>query len=213
MSEETPKFKEPKIFGMLTSPKLQFRRINNTEVILNPLVIVSLITLLSLLFPIIRNRPEDMGNTLFERIIYYFGMLIESIPLTVILILIPVLIFTGIHLLVAKLFKSPVTFRRLFSMNAHLAIFTAIGSLVNEVLAFIFKNATVESFTSLQTIFKHDGMLGAGLATFELFFIWQLVVMALGLRKVAGYSKTASWTFVLIFFGIILTMDMSSYGL
>ena len=128
------------------------------------------------------------------------------VPIMIVLIsvaapLLGVLVATVIHLLVSKIASITVTFKQLFSMNTYIMLISSIGVVITGIVLVIAGNSLdPESFSfSLGSIINAEGALGVLLGRLELFTIWTLILTAIGLQKVAGFSKGLAWVITLIF--------------
>ena len=69
-------------------------------------------------------------------------------------------------------------------------------------------------YTSLGSLIGAEGTMGALLTSIEVFAIWGMILQAIGLQKVANFSKGLAWTIVIVFFaiGIIFTMIGAAFS-
>ena len=67
--------------------------------------------------------------------------------------------------------------------------------------------------TSLGSIIEAEGSLGAVLGSIEIFAIWGLILVAIGLHKVAGFSKGLAWTVSIAFFVISIIFALIGAGI
>lgn len=208
--EQDMQLKSPNILGMILSPRKQFQLIINTPLILKPLLIVSFITILSgiILFQGIDFSSESMFNDLSTREL--FDIQSFNIMNSIFLVIGTMVAYGLIHFLAAKVVRSKVGIIELISMNAHIAIIPAIGLLINAIFFYFLKDSvSVSSFTTLGNLIKEDNLLKAALTNFELFMIWQFVLMALGLQVVGNFTKKSSWVIILLFFFMLVSLEMS----
>jgi hypothetical protein len=113
------------------------------------------------------------------------------------------IIMAAITLAIVKMAGSAVKFKQILSMTIYISFVTSIGTLLNGLIAFFIKDENyVNPYTSANSIVGAEGGLGGLLMTVEVFTIWGVVLTALGLQKVAGLSKAASWTIAIIFFAL-----------
>lgn len=207
---EHNELRSPNILGMITSPRKQLKLIPNNPLILKPLLIISFITILSgiILFQGIDFSEDPLLKGLTTRELFDFQSF--NIINTIFIVIATMIAYSLIHLLAGKVIKSKVKFIELISMNAHIAIIPAIGILINAILFYFMKDSvTVSSFTTLENLVKNNDILQAALKSFEFFMIWQFILMALGLQIVGKFPKKAAWVVILLFFFILVSLDMS----
>lgn len=214
MTEET-NVKNPSLFGIITSPSVQFERIKERPKIWVAMLIVTLLfvfgTWLSTLgidMTEIDGVEMDEESIAFVQIFTTIGTVIGGLIIPIL----TVLISSFIYWIIAKLAKSEVSFQQLFSMNTYIMIISAIGLILNSAItAFVgvdINNTEVAQFTSLGSLLGSEGVLGAVFINIEVFAIWSVVLTAIGLYKVADFSKSLAWTTSIVFFviGIVFAM-------
>jgi hypothetical protein len=103
---------------------------------------------------------------------------------------------------IAKIAKSNVTFKQMFSLMIFISFITMIGQLLNQLIILAIDGDPAILLTSLNSFVGATGILGAVLGTIEIFTIWYYILLALGLIKVAKLSKPVAMTITIIFFGI-----------
>ncbi|HLR53831.1 MAG TPA: YIP1 family protein [Pseudogracilibacillus sp.] len=212
MSEETETVK-PSLIGIITSPVQQLERIKGRTLVWSPIITVIIMVIIgSVLQGLSAEMPgieEDVSNTPFMVILGAF-----TVALTIVGTLIGVLIVSAIHMLIAKIALSTVSFKQLFSMNTYIAIITALGILINGIVAAVIGTENPEAlFTSVGSFVNASGDVGmlSGLwDSIEIFAIWAYIVTAFGLQIVAGFSKKLAWSIVLAFFLITILFNMIS---
>lgn len=212
-TDQAPLGKDPNAFGMVTTPTEQFKRMVDRPNVLKALLLVSFITIISglVIFFSIGLTVDPILSTLTKREL--FDVLSFNIVNNILIVLVTIIVYSLIHLLAAKVVKSPVSLVQLLAMNAHIAIIPALGLFINAVLYYIFKGSTtLDSFTSLSNFVKTDGILKAALGPFELFMIWQFVLMAIGLQKLAKFPAKATWVIIILFFFLLVSLEIAAAG-
>src|SRR5699024_11740747 len=115
MSEETETVK-PSLIGIITSPVQQLERIKGRTLVWSTIITLIIMVIIgSVLQGLSAEMPgieEDVSNTPFMVILGAF-----TVALTIVGTLIGVLIVSAIHMLIAKIALSTVSFKQLFSMN------------------------------------------------------------------------------------------------
>jgi hypothetical protein len=205
---------KPSIFGMIMNPGEQFMRLRERPIFLVPFIIVTVLTIIGMWMmsqgidftELDENMPPVSGDELafFEtitKITFFVTGLFTPI--------ISILISTVIYFIVAKIVKTDVGFKQLFSMSTFIYFISAIAIVING-LAMMLAGGGDENalFTSLNSVVGADGALGALFNMIEVFSIWAIILGALGLQIVAKFSKVLSWSVVIGLFvvGAIFSM-------
>ncbi|MBD1381314.1 Yip1 family protein [Metabacillus arenae] len=201
---------KPSIFGMFTSPNLQFERIRERPAVLVPLLIVILVSFIGSYF--VANSMDFVGPAVEQ------GMGVEEAEALAGISKVTTIIFGGIaipivllisaliYFAIVKIAGTEATFKQLFSFVTFVSIITVTGALLNGIVAY-FTGTNPETYvTSLNSFVGAEGGLGGALNTIEVFGIWGTILTGMGLHKVAGLSKGAAWTVAIIFFVFGLVM-------
>src|SRR5690625_404661 len=214
---ETGEVGKPSVFGMIMNPREQFAKIRTNPISIIAILIVTGITFGSALilyynFALPPELMEGLGEQEIQMIVTVGK--ITSIFVGLVGPIFGITLASLIYFLAAKIVKSSVSFKQMFSMFAHINIIGAIASIVNAIvflfIPYLDPNIVI---TSLESIVEAGGILGAILNSIEIFSIWQLIVTAIGLQVVARFSKKAAWTTVIVIFLIGLTFSMISAGI
>jgi len=213
---EEVELEKPSLFGMILEPGKQFQRIKENPKILVPFIIITVLTIIGMLLmmsqidfigndPELNSMSEDelMIVTIFAQIGFAItGLFAPAIS---------IVISTLIYFLIAKVVKSEVSFKQLFSMNIFIYIISVLSLFVNALAFLAISNPDPELYvTSLNSIIQADGVLGAFLVSIEIFAIWGMILTAMGLQKVANFSKGLSWGIVIAIFVIMTGFSMAS---
>src|SRR5699024_499978 len=113
---------KPSLFGMFLEPKKQFERLKDNPIILVPFIIITVLTTIGMvvmmsLVDVIAQGPDlaKMGEdelmfvTIFTQVIFVItGILAPAVS---------ILVSSLVYFIVAKIAKSEVSFKQLFSMN------------------------------------------------------------------------------------------------
>lgn len=215
MEGSTPPSSKPSLFGMIMNPGEQFDRIRQNPKVLVGILLVTLMLIVGSVLSFINGAAltgdlsSDLGVTedeaaIFGTIMGVVGVVVGGIGSVIVL-----LIMAAITLAITKIAGSAAKFKQIFSMTIYISFVTSIGTLLNGLIAFLVKEENyINPYTSLNSIIDAKGGLGGFLMTIEVFTIWGLVLTAMGLQRVAGLSKAASWTISIIFFalGVILAI-------
>lgn len=211
---------KPSLIGMIMNPREQFERIRENPKIIVALLVVTFLTIVGLLMMVsamdfIENDPALAGMSEEELLIV---SIIGQITFVVIGIFTPVVMISITAIIIfilAKIVRSDVSFKQLFSLGTYAYFISVLGFLLNGLVMMILKTGDPETlFTSLNSVVNAQGVLGALLSNFEVFNIWYLVVLAIGLQVVAKFSKGLSWSIVIAFFiiGAVFSMAGAAAG-
>ena len=217
MEQETVQSKKPSLFGMIFQPGEQFERMREKPVVWLPLIILSilgaLIGVLAALnvdystVPGMEGMPADqielskMFGIIFGGIGALFGTSIGFLG------------FGGILFGIAKIAKSPVSFKQMFSLIIFTSFITTIGQVLNQLIIYAIGSDPTVMVTSINSFVGAEGVTGAILGTIEVFNIWYYIIFGLGLVKVAQLSKPAAYTITIIFFALGLIVAAVSGAL
>lgn len=211
---------KPKLLGMIMNPVDQFNKMRERPVIWVPLIIVTILTIVGLLMMAnsmdfsSQSGMEEMDIPAEEMALFETIAMVSFIVVGVFTPIIAILISTLIYLVVAKIAKSDVMFKQLFSMNTYVYLITVLGMLVNGLAFMLVGSVDSEvSFTSLNSVVQAEGALGALFNMIEVFTIWSIILHAIGLQIVAKLSKGLSWGVVIAIFLIMASFSMITVGL
>lgn len=213
MSEEK-QVEKPSLLGIIWSPTEQFERIRERPAIWGALAIITLLFIIGMWLQSLGVEvPEIEGLTeeqlALTEVFATVGIIIGGLFTPVITILIS----SFIYWIVAKIAQSDVSFKQLFSMTTYITVIAALSLLVNGALNAIIGGGTEIVFTSLGWVVNAEGAIGAFFNNIEVFSIWGVILTALGLHKVAGFSKGLAWTIAIVFFVIGVIFAMISAGM
>lgn len=209
---------KPSLFGMFLEPRKQFERLKDNPIILVPFIIIAVLTTIGMFVmmsqidfiaqdPELANMGEDelMFVTIFTQVIFVItGILAPAVS---------ILVSSFVYFIVAKIAKSEVSFKQLFSMNTFIYIISILGIFVNALAFFAVDNPNPDVYlTSLNSIVEADGALGVLFTSIEIFSIWNIILTAIGLQIVARFSKGLSWGLVIGIFVILTGFSMATAG-
>ncbi len=208
MSEET-NVQKPSIIGIITSPVEQFERMKQRPVIWGALLTVLILSMIGgWLMALGAEVPEiegleaetQAGVTTFTKAMILVGSVVG--------LLFAILIYSAIYMLIAKIAQSEVTFKQLFSMNTYIMVISALSVLLNGIIIAVIGGDPEAMPTSLGSLISTEGAMAGFWDRIEVFSIWVIILSALGLQKVAGFSKALAWTVAIAFFVISIIFAM-----
>lgn len=210
--------KKPALFGMILEPRKQLERLKDNPKILVPFIIVTILTTIGMFVmmsqidfiandPELSKMPEDelMLVTIMTQVIFAItGIIVPAFSIAV---------SSLIYFIVAKIVKSEVSFKQLFSMNTFIYMISVFGLLVNAFAFFGMSNPDPDTYlTSLNSMIGEKGALGALFLSIEVFSIWSMIITVMGLQIVARFSKGLSWGLIIGIFVVMTGFSMMTAG-
>ncbi|MFF2446121.1 Yip1 family protein [Neobacillus sp. NPDC058068] len=200
-TELTTKKESPKLLGMFTSPGLQFERIKQNPKIWVSLIIISIIYAVGMTLMALSMDAETLGGSGLPEEQEEIFLVVTKVIFAITGIFAPIItivISSAIHLIIAKIANSAVSFKQLFSMNTYITIIAAVGLIINMSVRFVIGGDPQINITSLAGLLNQDKV--SVLSFIEVFGIWGVILTALGLHKTAQFSKGLAWTIAIAFF-------------
>jgi hypothetical protein len=198
---------KPSIFGMITSPGLQFERMKMSEKVWGMFFLVALLQGLlgGLSAYVMYTSPEmvkmkkELGNLAGQSSLT--SEVISGIGSSFAGAMIGTLFIAAIYKIFMMFFGNDTPYKTLLNIVVYTNIVLIIGGLINTILSLIFGSGTTP-YTSLGLLFK-EGTFAYGIGnTIEIFYVWNLVLIWLGLHITAGLSKVKASIPIIILFMI-----------
>ncbi|MED3273110.1 hypothetical protein BK703_20760 [Bacillus thuringiensis serovar silo] len=197
--------KKPSLFGMITSPGLQFERMKTSKKVWGVFFLVALLQgmLGGLSAYVIHTSPEmlkmkkELGelagqSSLTSEVISGIGSSFAST-------MVGTLFIAAIYKIFMMFFGNDTPYKTLLNIVVYTNIVLIIGGLINTILSLIFGSG-VTQYTSLGLLFT-EGTFAYGIGnTIEIFYVWNLVLIWLGLHITAGLSKVKASIPIIILF-------------
>jgi len=208
--EVVEKQTKPNLFAMIWSPGLQFERIRQSPKVWLPMLIVVILYAASAVIGALSLTAKDLtaSGLPIEQAEMILGFTrTMAIVMGFISPIIIIFISAAIYFLITKIAKKEAKFIQLLSMSTFIFFIPAIGAIFNS-LVWVLLGGSLESgvsITSLAGVLNSDSPI---LASIELFSIWQLILIAMGLHKVGQLSKTAGIIVAAVFFIFSLGIAM-----
>jgi len=207
--EEIVALEKPSLLGMITNPLQQFHRIRSNPKIIIALIVVTIMTMIAVLFSLEgmdgELAEEFIGFSEAELVVIKVIIQIITIILAMIAPVLIILISAAVYLLIAKIAGRNVTFKQMFSLFTYLMFISTVGGIINAFYIFITKTSNPDMvITSLNGLMQADGVLGLIYTSIEIFSIWGIILTAIGLQVVAKFPKALAWGVVIGFNLIIL---------
>ncbi|TBX40695.1 DUF1282 domain-containing protein [Bacillus toyonensis] len=197
--------KKLSLFGMITSPGLQFERMKTSNKVWGMFFLVALLqgllgglnAYVIYISPEILKMKEKLGelagqSSLTSEVISGIGTSFASA-------MIGTLFIAAIYKIFMMFFGNDTSYKTLLNIVVYTNIVLIIGGLINTILSLIFDSGTTQ-YTSLGLLFK-EGTFVYGIGnTIEIFYVWNLVLIWLGLHITAGLSKVKASIPVFVLF-------------
>ncbi|KAA6453042.1 Yip1 family protein [Bacillus swezeyi] len=203
---EMEKGKKPSLLGMITRPGEQFERMREKPVFWLPLFVV---LILSVTGAYLLNAKIDLTSELKDvpdAEVFASAMKGAGVIGGIIGSVIAILISALIYWLIVKIGKGETDYVHMFSLAVFTYFIAAAGQLINGLVIYYSNIDPEVVVTSLSSVITAEQPLKAVLGVFDLFTVWSLALVAIGLQKVGGISKKAAWTAVIILFIISLLL-------
>ncbi|MFP3410779.1 MULTISPECIES: Yip1 family protein [Bacillus] len=185
---------KPSLFGMITAPGLQFERMKTSEKVWGMFFLVALLQGLvgGLEAYVMHTSPEmiklqkELGefagqSSLSSEVIY--GVVSGTLGAMLVTVII-----AAIYKVFMMFFGNDTSYKKLVMIIVYANVAVIIGRLINGVIAFIMGDG-LTSYTSLGSLFE-EGSVAYGIGnTIEVFYLWNIVLIWLGLQITAGLSK------------------------
>ncbi|HHP5737852.1 Yip1 family protein [Bacillus paranthracis] len=197
---------KPSLFGMITSPGLQFERMKTTEKVWGMFFIVALLQGLvgGLNSYITYTSPEmiEMQKKLGGEFAKQGSLASDVVSGTIwgiVGVMIATLVVAAIYKVFMMFYGNDTSYKKIVMIIVYADIIVIIGGLINGVIALIL-GAGPTAYTSLGPLFD-QGSLAYGIGnTIELFYLWNLVLIWLGLQVTAGLSKVKAAIPIIVLF-------------
>ncbi|PFV77213.1 hypothetical protein COL05_20760 [Bacillus sp. AFS059628] len=197
---------KPSLFGMITSPGVQFERMKTTEKVWGMFFIVALLQGLvgGLNSYITYTSPEmiEMQKKLGGEFAKQGSLVSDVISGTIwgiVGVMIATLVIAAIYKVFMMFYGNDTSYKKIVMIIVYADIIVIIGGLINGVIALIL-GAGPTAYTSLGPLFD-QGSLAYGIGnTVELFYLWNLVLIWLGLQVTAGLSKVKAAIPIIVLF-------------
>ncbi|KAB2419687.1 MULTISPECIES: Yip1 family protein [Bacillus cereus group] len=197
--------KKPSLFGMITSPGLQFERMKTSKKVWGVFFLVALLqgllgglsTYVMYTSPEMVKMKKELGelagqSSLTSEVISGIGSSFAGA-------IVGTLFISAIYKIFMMFFGNDTPYKTLLNIVVYTNIVLIIGGLVNTIFSLIFGTGMTQ-YTSLGLLFT-EGTFAYGIGnTIEVFYVWNLVLIWLGLHITAGLSKVKASIPIIILF-------------
>jgi hypothetical protein len=199
---ENAKAKKPSLFGMITSPGIQFERMKEktpiglTIFFMFVLMAIggALASYISLNNPVIKNINSTAGMQIPVSLTIGMGAVGAGVGG-----LISFFIIAAFYKLCMIFMGNDTPYKKLLGVTVYSSIISSIGLFVNGIIA-ILLGGYETTYTSLAPLVGDNPTLKAIAGQFDIFDIWYYVVIMIGMQIVAGLSRNKAIVLVVILF-------------
>ncbi|SIR71840.1 Protein of unknown function [Bacillus cereus] len=196
---------KPSLLGMITSPGLQFERMKKSEKVWGMFFLVALLqgllsaftTYVTNISPEMVKMKKELGefagqSSLTTEVIY------GTVSGTLGAMLVTVII-AAIYKVFMMFFGNDTSYKKLVMIIVYASIVVIVGGFINGIIALILGVAPT-AYTSLGPLFE-EGSVAYGIGnSIELFYLWNIVLIWLGLQITAGVSKVKAAIPIIVLF-------------
>ncbi|HEK9101225.1 DUF1282 family protein [Bacillus pfraonensis] len=195
---------KPSLLGMITSPGLQFERMKTTDKVWGMFFLVALLqalvnglaTYVAQSSPEVIELQEKFGTGQEQSIGYLVGKAIGS---GFIWIMIGTLAVATVYKVFMMFFGNDTPYKKLLAIVVYANIALVIGGLINSILGLILGSGATE-YTSLAPLFE-QGTTGYAIGSVvEVFYLWNIVLIWIGLQITAGLGKVKAAVPIVVLF-------------
>ncbi|PEK11711.1 hypothetical protein CN683_24535 [Bacillus toyonensis] len=195
---------KPSLLGMFTSPSAQFTKLKSTKKVWGIFFLVALLQSLinGVSTYVSQNTPEmlelkkQFGDDMQESM----GLLIgKAIGTGFLGAVIGTLFVAIVYKVFLVFFGNDTSYKKIIGIITYASIVLLTGALLNALLALIFGGG-ITGYTNLAFLFS-EGTIAYGIAsTIEIFHLWYMFLIWIGLQTTAGLSKVKSAVPIIVIF-------------
>ncbi|GAB6676534.1 YknW family membrane protein [Bacillus cereus] len=196
---------KPSLFGMITSPGLQFERMKTSEKVWGMFFLMALLQgLLNAFTTYVTNTSPEMVKVKKE-LGEFAGQssltsdVISGIVSGTIGGMLATFVVAAIYKVFMMFYGNDTSYKKLVTIIVYTNIVVIIGGFINGVIVFILGVAPT-AYTSLGPLFE-EGSVAYGIgSSIEVFYLWNIVLIWLGLQITAGVSKVKAAIPIIVLF-------------
>ncbi|KPU54355.1 MULTISPECIES: Yip1 family protein [Bacillus] len=196
---------KPSLLGMITSPGLQFERMKTSEKVWGMFFLMALLQgLLSAFTTYVTNTSPEMVKVKKE-LGEFAGQssltsdVISSIVSGTIGGMLVTFVVAAIYKVFMMFYGNDTSYKKLVTIIVYTNIVVIIGGFINAIIALILGVAPT-AYTSLGPLFE-TGSVAYGIgSSIEVFYLWNIVLIWLGLQITAGVSKVKAAIPIIVLF-------------
>ena len=203
---------KPSLFGMITSPGVQFERMKTSNAVWGAFWLLVLLggliggfaAYVYSLTPEAIELNKELGVTVSTGMTYGMGFGVGALGMGFSFLLSAV-----VYKVLMVFMSNDTSYKKLLAITVYSSVISLIGVLINIILAYILGGSGQEMYTGLGPIFaSSSGVVKGIVSKFEVFTIWGYVVTWLGLQITAGLTKKQATIITIVFF--VLTLGIGA---
>ncbi|MDA2378780.1 Yip1 family protein [Bacillus cereus] len=203
---------KPSLFGMITSPGVQFERMKTSNAVWGAFWLLVLLggliggfaAYVYSLTPEAIELNKELGVTVSAGMTYGMGFGVGALGMGFSFLLSAV-----VYKVLMVFMSNDTSYKKLLAITVYSSVISLIGVLINIILAYILGGSGQEMYTGLGLIFaSSSGVVKGIVSKFEVFTIWGYVVTWLGLQITAGLTKKQATIITIVFF--VLTLGIGA---
>lgn len=196
---------KPSLLGMITAPGLQFERMKTSEKVWGMFFLVALLqglvgglnAYVTYTSPEMIKMKKELGELADQ------GSLVSDVISGTIWgavgAMLATFVIAAIYKVFMMFFGNDTSYKKLVMIIVYANIAVIIGLLINSVIALIL-GVGPTAYTSLGPLFE-EGSVAYGIgSTIEVFYLWNIVLIWLGLQITAGLSKVKAAIPIIVLF-------------
>lgn len=203
---------KPSLFGMITSPGVQFERMKTSNAVWGAFWLLVLLggliggfaAYVYSLTPEAIELNKELGVTVSAGMTYGMGFGVGALGMGFSFLLSAV-----VYKVLMVFMSNDTSYKKLLAITVYSSVISLIGVLINIISAYILGGSGQEMYTGLGPIFaSSSGVVKGIVSKFEVFTIWGYVVTWLGLQITAGLTKKQATIITIVFF--VLTLGIGA---
>ncbi|MCM3201279.1 Yip1 family protein [Bacillus cereus] len=203
---------KPSLFGMITSPGVQFERMKTSNAVWGAFWLLVLLggliggfaAYVYSLTPEAIELNKELGVTVSAGMTYGMGFGVGALGMGFSFLLSAV-----VYKVLMVFMSNDTSYKKLLAITVYSSVISLIGVLINIILAYILGGSGQEMYTGLGPIFaSSSGVVKGIVSKFEVFTIWGYAVTWLGLQITAGLTKKQATIITIVFF--VLTLGIGA---
>ncbi|TKH11643.1 YIP1 family protein [Bacillus wiedmannii] len=197
--------KKPSLLGIITSPGEQFERMKTSEKVWGMFFLIALLQgLLSAFTTYVTNTSPEMvkmkkelgefagQSSMTSDVIY--GTVSGTLGA-----MLATFVIAAIYKVFMMFYGNDTSYKKLVTIIVYTNIVVIIGGFINAIIALILGVAPT-AYTSLGPLFE-EGSVAYGIgSSIEVFYLWNIVLIWLGLQITAGVSKVKAAIPIIVLF-------------
>ncbi len=182
--------KKPSILGIIWRPQVELERIRQQPVIWLPLIILSLVHMVGLLFAT-RVKSVEWSNQTQQTISYTY-MLFDSLLVDLLSFLLTIGVIGILIYFIAKVLRRGVTLFQVFALSIFLQVIPTLGLLIQALVHVLEWKEKYVFYNLAEILHLSTGHLAYAFGYITIFVVWNWIVNVISYRKVIGFSMFVS---------------------